>query len=170
MKIIVFICVTLLLSCNTNKKVMQESNETQPDFVPLFSPGPSVLVYKTKANYNNLVPVILSDDKTEIVSYPHPKDLLKGSEYSIPFVLNEGYLLDNRGIGKNVAFLKMSYEEYSNLKNIPSIKELHEIILDDDPLTELCDCGAKTGFTNEGKQLNKLIEDKKLRTICKVIK
>ena len=85
---------------------MQTTNETKTDFVLVFASGPPVLVYKTKANYNNLVPVILSDGKTEIVSYPHPKDLIKGSRFPLPFILNDGYLLDNRGIGKNVAFLK----------------------------------------------------------------
>jgi hypothetical protein len=170
MKIIISILLLVSLGCKTNNKAMQTSNETRTDFVPVFASGPPVLVYKTKANYNNLVPVILSDDKTEIVSYPHPKDLIKGSGFPLPFILNDGYLLDERGIGKNVAFLKMTYEEYSKLENEPSIIALYDNIVDKDPLTELCDCGVRTAFTDEKKQLNNLIDDKKIRTTCKVIK
>lgn len=170
MKLITSIILLLCLGCKTNNKVMQTTNEIKNDFVPVFASGPPVLVYKTKANYNNNVPIILSDDKTEIVSYPHPKDIVKGSGFPLPFILNDGYLLDNRGIGENVAFLKMTYEEYSKLENAPSIKELQDNILDKDPLNELCDCGLKTAFTDENKQLNKLIDDKKIRTTCKPIK
>jgi len=170
MKILISVLLLSFICCKTNNKVMQTSNETKTKFEPVFSSGPPVLVYKTKANYNNLVPVILSEDKTKIVSYPHPQDLLKGSRFPLPFILNDGYLLDNRGIGKNVAFLNMTYEEYSKLGNVPSIEELYDIILDKDPLTELCDCGVRTAFTDETKQLDILIDNKKLRTICKVIK
>ncbi len=158
------------LGCKTNNKVMQTSSETQTEFVPIFASGPPVLVYKTKANYNNLVPVILSDDRTEIVSYPHPGDIKTGSGFSLPVILNDGYLLDNRGIGKNVAFLKMTYEEYTKLANAPSIKELYDNIVDKDPLIELCDCGVKSAFIDQTKQLNKLIKSKKIRTTCKTIK
>ena len=146
---------------------MQAGTET---FTPVFTSGPSVFVYKTKANYNNLVPVILSDDKTEILSYPHPSDIKTGSGYPLPVLLNNGYLLDNRGIGKNVAFLKITYEDYSKLENAPSLKEMYSLILDKNPLTELCDCGVKSAFTDLTKQLNDLIDKKVIRTTCKTIK
>lgn len=149
---------------------MQVQNSTQAEFVPVFSTGPQLLVYKTKADYNNLVPVILSDDKTTIVSYPHPKDIIVGSGYPLPTLLNNGYLLDNRGIGKNVAFLKMTYEDYSKLKDTPTLKELYSLIIDKDPLTELCNCGVKTASDNSVIHLNKLIDNNKLRTTCKTIK
>jgi hypothetical protein len=113
---------------------------------------------------------LLSDDKTEIISYPHPKDLKVGEALALPTSLKNGYLLDNRGIGTNVAFLKMTYEEYVKLENAPTLKELYELIIDKDPLTELCNCGNSKAFTDKTKQLNKVIEAKKLRTICKPIK
>lgn len=166
MKKIISILLIVLLGCKTSNKVTQTTTE----FVPNFTAGQPVLVYKTKANYNNLVPVILTDDKTAIVSYPHPNDIKTGSGYPIPTLLNDGYLLDNRGIGKNVAFLEMTYEDYSKLENVPTLKELYELIIDKDPLVELCDCGIKTAFTDQTNQLNKLIENKKLRTTCKTIK
>ncbi len=42
--------------------------------------GPPALVYKTRADYDKLVPVIMNDAKTVIVSYPHPNDV-KNSQW-----------------------------------------------------------------------------------------
>src|SRR5690606_8395697 len=141
------------ISCKTNHKSMpsSESNETElseEEFTPNFGAGSPVLIYKTKADYNNLVPVILSDDKKEIISYSHPNDLKSGNTFLQPLTLHDGYLLDNKGIGKNVAFLKINYEDYSKLSEVPTLKELHALIIDKDPLIELCDCGVKNAFTN----------------------
>jgi hypothetical protein len=64
----------------------------------------------------------------------------------------------------------MTYKEYANLDNPPSLQEMFKMIIDKDPLTELCDCGNKTAFTDIEKQLNQLITNNKLRTTCKTIK
>lgn len=170
MKVILFFTFLIFIGCKSSNTVSQKSNVTETQFVPLYTPGPQALIYKTKSNYNNLVPVLLSVDKTKIISYPHPTDIMRGNEYSFPTVLKEGYLLDNRGINENVAFLKLTYEEYAGLKNVPSLKELYNLIIDKDPLTELCDCGNKSAFTDAQKQLNDLIDKNKLRTTCKKIK
>jgi hypothetical protein len=146
------------------------SNKKGIPFVPQYKSGLHALIYKTKNDYSNLVPVLLSAAKTEIVSYPHPNDLKLGSRYPLPIFLNNGYLLDNRGIGKNVAFLKLTYQEYSELQNPPTLTELYNYIIDKEPLTELCDCGNKSKFTDIEKQLNNLIDKKILRTTCKTIK
>ena len=158
--------VIILLALTAFK--CQNKATIKPNFSNISEP-PTV-VYKTKGNYNNLVPVLLSVDKSEIISYPHPNDLKVGDVLSLPTPLSEDYLLDNRGIGPNVAFLKLSYEDYSKLENAPTLKELYELIIDKDPLTELCDCGVKTAFTDETKQLNKLIDNSKIGTTCKTIK
>ena len=162
-----FFLLVLALGCKSCGN-MKES-KTQ-DFQPQFKPGPQTMVYKTKKDYNNLVPVLLSDDKTEIISYPHPNDLIVGNGFSIPTILNGEYLLDNRGINKNVAFLKFTYQEYSELKIVPTLKELYDNILDKDPLLELCDCGNKTAFSDPVNELNLMISKDKLRKICNVIK
>ena len=168
MRIFLSLAFLFLFACKTNNSAVKMSTESSEEFAPIFASGPPVLVYKTKANYYNLVPVILSEDKTEIVSYPDPGDLI--NKISLPTPLHAGYLLDNRGIGKNVAFLKITYEEYSTFENIPSLKELYNSILDKDPLVELCDCGINTAFTDKINQLNNLIDDKRIRTSCKAIK
>ena len=146
-----------------------QSNNTK-EITPQYVPGPHTMVYKTKADYNNLVPIDLSDDKTQIMSYPDPTDVKTENGYHTPTPLHKGYLLDNRGVGKNTAFLKMSYEEYAKLKTPPTLQELFDMILEKDPLTELCDCGLKTAFTDINLQLNQLIDSNKLRTTCKPIK
>lgn len=170
MRVIAFCMFCAFIGCKSSNTMTQTNNEETKTFVPQYTPGPQALIYKTKKDYSKLVPVLLSNDKNEIVSYPHPTDLKVGSEYLLPTLLNKGYLLDNRGVSKNVAFLKLTYQEYAELKEVPTLKELYSYIIDKDPLTELCDCGNKTVFTDIDKQLNEIIDSDKLRTTCKTIK
>jgi hypothetical protein len=128
---------------------------------------PHVIVYKTRANYRDLVPVMLSKDKKKIVSYPGPGDVKTGSGYALPVLLHKGYLLDRRGVGINTAFLKFTYEQYGNLKTVPSPGELYKMIVDKDPITEICDCGVRMEGKNSVEQLNELIDSKKLKKKCK---
>lgn len=159
----ILIIIIALTACKSQNK-----STFKPDYSNISSPP--TLVYKTKSNYNNLVPVLLSEDKTEIISYPHPKDLKVGDELALPTSLKDGYLLDNRGIGSNVAFLKITYEEYSKLASAPSLKELYDLIIDKDPLTEFCNCGNRSAFKDKVSELNKIIKEEKLKTICRQIK
>ena len=146
-------------------------NSSVEDFQQIYTPGPQLLIYKTKKDYSNFVPVILSEDKTEIISYPHPNDVKKGYGFSTPTYLLNDYLLDNRGINQNVAFLNLTYKEYSELTEVPTLQELFEIILDNDPLIELCDCGNKSVLSDTiVEQLNLMISKGKLLKICKTIK
>lgn len=144
-------------------KPMQKNGDKNVPSVPaktteFFAALPHVIIYKTKKDYSHRVPVILSEDKTQILSYPHPADLVLGDKLALPMPLHKGYLLDNRGIGKHVAFLKYTYEAYSKLKDAPSIEELQQNILDRDPLLELWDCGKKTYFRDLEKDLNECID------------
>ena len=168
----------VLLACNGPQYAKRKSYKEVEQPVLSFAEGPPTLIYKTKANYDSLVPIILSEGKTAILSYPHPVDLrLKGDgtpsmsgNHPYPITMENGYLLDRRGIGKDVAFLKISYREYAALDKAPSLLSLKEMILDKDPLLELCDCGNRQAFTDAERQINKLIVFKKLRNECKVIK
>jgi len=76
---------------------------------------PPVLIYKTKADYYYHVPVVLTPDKKGLASYPGVKDIYFNGDYAYPVRLHDGFLLDNRGIGPNVAFLTYTYEEYGKL-------------------------------------------------------
>jgi len=173
MKFILSLIIVGLFACkskNTNL-ISKENNMTEEvNFVPDYAiTNPHVLIYKTKANYNKLVPVLLSEDKSEIISYPHPQDLIIGDDYSLPIILEKDYLWDQRGINANIAFLNLTYQEYANLKTIPSLNKLNELIIDNDPLIELCDCGIKTEALTKDL-VNKLIKEDKLKTTCKVLK
>jgi hypothetical protein len=117
-----------------------------------------VLIYKTHRDYNDHVPVLMDDQKTRILSYPDPTDLYYRGKLSLPTRLKNGYLLDNRGIGKNVAFLTYTYEAYVNLKQVPDMKQLTDSLLDKNPLTELWQCGSRSRFSEEEKELNILID------------
>ena len=170
MKVIFPICIIICISCKTSHRTVQIADKSPSEIRSDFVAVKPLLVYKTKANYNNLVPVILSDDKSEIVFYPHPSDIKTESGYQTPIPLYNGYLLDQRGIGKNVAFLNVTYEDYAKLKEVPTIKELYNLIFDNSPLVELCNCGSKKSLPDLVNQLNELIDSNKLKTKCKVIK
>ena len=170
MKILIPIILVTLMGCKTNHDLVKKESGGQPQESPALSATPQVLVYKTKADYNNRVSVILSDDKTQIISYPDPHDIKMRPGYPAPTPLHDGYLLDNRGIGKNVAFLSLTWTEYAGLQKIPSLKELYGLVVDKDPLRELIDCGNINAFTNPVKQLNKLIDSKSIRLNTHIIK
>ena len=116
------------------------------------------LVYKTRADYYNRVPVLMNTEKNRILSYPDPTDLNYGNKLALPTKLKNGYLLDNRGIGINVAFLTYTYETYAALTKVPDMTQLMDSILDKKPLSELWDCGSRSLYKNEVDELNTLID------------
>jgi hypothetical protein len=158
----------ILLCCLSVAGTFSGNTCFAQDAKPAPNPGPHVLVYKTRKDYSKYVPVLLSDDKQDVVTYPDPVDLAAADMH--PVKLKGNYWLDKRGIGPNVAFLKLTYKQYAALKQAPSPDELKEMILDASPLKELCDCGVKSGFKNINKELNSLITAKKMRKHCQVIK
>ncbi|MDH6356851.1 hypothetical protein [Parabacteroides sp. PF5-9] len=119
---------------------------------------PPVLIYKTKQDYSRNVPVIMNPDKSLIVSYPAPTDLCPGGQCKYPTPLADGFWLDNRGIGKNVAFLSYTYEEYAAMSVPPSVEVMMNQIIDRNPLTALYHCGLKNTFTHTVEELNELIK------------
>ena len=130
--------------------------------------GPHVIIYKTRANYDSLVPVTLSADKQKVVSYPDPKDVYSGGELAYPWLLKKRYRLDNRGISENSAFIKLSYSEYSKLANVPPVADLLNMIVDKDPITEMYDLGPRSQYKNVVKEVNEIIERGELGKYTKV--
>ncbi|MBP5614922.1 MAG: hypothetical protein J6X35_12360 [Bacteroidales bacterium] len=113
-----------------------------PDFCIAQSgmPEPPCIIYKTRKNYDANVAVGLSEDKSRIVSYPHPKDVFTRGELCTPLKVARRYRLDRRGIGPNTAFLSITYEEYSKLEKAPSIEELEAMIIDRNPFKKMYRC------------------------------
>lgn len=128
---------------------------------------PHVILYKTKKDYRKLVPVELSADRKQVLSYPAPQDLKTGGALALPVLLHKGYLLDKRGIGAHTAFTKYTYEEYSKLKELPSAGALMKKLADKNPMVVLYDCGARDSTNSTVKALNRLIDQNLLDVKCK---
>ncbi len=131
---------------------------------------PHVLVYKTRKNYSKNVPILLTDDKKHIISYPDPSDIKSREQYPTPTRLKRGYLLDNRGIGLNVAFIKLTYAQYAELSQAPTLDALLSMIIDKNPLTELIDCGSRYDMKDPVNEINAKIKKGELRKDYKIIK
>lgn len=125
--------------------------------------SPSIIIYKTKKDYSKYVPVTLSADKSKVVSYPDPKDVYYMGKLAYPTPLAKGFWLDNRGIGPNSAFIKLTYEEYSKLKNAPTTNELYAMIIDKNPFTEIVDMGNRSNFKDVVADINRIIEKHELK-------
>ncbi|MCF7820700.1 MAG: hypothetical protein K9M44_04510 [Candidatus Pacebacteria bacterium] len=145
---------------NSNKDAVEASQAGN-------TPSP-VIIYKTTGEYYDLVPVVLSQDKSQIVSYPGREDVYKNDILAYPFKMSKDYLFDNRGLGKNSAFLDISYEDYSQMESDPSSEELYEKIIDKDPIVEMYNC-RNLDIADNIVELNKLIKRNQLSD-CEKIK
>jgi hypothetical protein len=157
---LLIVSLLILNGCGVHKKAGPTEMKTLED--PILNYGTKAsapaLVYKTRADYFNHVPVLMNTEKTKIIAYPDPTDLKNENAFALPTKLNNGYLLDNRGIGVNVAFLTFTYEAYGALTKAPELNQLMDSLLDKNPLTELWDCGSRSLFKNEVEELNALID------------
>lgn len=164
-KFAIVISIFLAFSCCKTKQGAVKNNEV-PESIDYS--GQPTIVYKTKADFYKNVPVTLSEDKSRIVSYAGLTDIYYKGSFSLPTALSKGYLLDNRGINENSAFLKYSYEEYSQLKEVPSITELFNQIVEKDPFLEIYNLGNRSRFENEVTEINAIIEKGDLKKFKKV--
>jgi len=69
-----------------------ENNKVDEELSVNVAAGPSVIIYKTSEDYFDKVPVTLSEDKSNVVSYPGIKDIYYQGEFSYPTRLNNGFL------------------------------------------------------------------------------
>ncbi|MCK4662922.1 MAG: hypothetical protein KAT68_08660 [Bacteroidales bacterium] len=105
--------------------------------------APPYTIYKTKGNYNDLIFIGLSKDKKMVNSFPGPNGVYviinEDTIFKIPTILHQGYLLDNKGIPviENAAFIDITYKEFSKLDSPLSQEEMLNMIIDDDPFTEV---------------------------------
>lgn len=151
---------TVLTACSTTKKaevVTPDVTTPASNNITAVAGPPAralahVIIYKTKADYSNLVPVTMNRERTKIVSYPAKSDIRPSAK---PVALADGWYLDRRGIGPNTVFTDYTYEEYSSLEKTPSASQLMEHVIEKYPLLELRDCGTERLTTD---QLNDLIK------------
>jgi hypothetical protein len=163
--LILSITALLLQSCGSGRKTQNEQPGETP-LVPVAVPQQGYMVYKTKGDYYNLVPVQLTEDKTGIVSYPAVSDLRRGGEFTYPIKLADGYLLDRRGIGPNTAFLELSYESFFEIGGAPPTSDLKGLVHDDDPFLELYSCLTRIEESAVIEYVNGLIQSGELSNQC----
>ena len=145
----------LLAACHSSSESRHETGRVDASQAGVSSPV--VYIYKMKKDYSKLVPVLMNEERTRIVSYPDPVDLQRGGKPALPTPLEGGYWLDNRGIGPTVAFLSYTYEEYIRLAAPPSREEMMERIVDKYPLTEIRACGRRADYKDIVTELNEKI-------------
>jgi hypothetical protein len=157
--------MTVLISCA--RKSAPNASSTVSAQVTV--PGPPCIIYKTKGDFSRLIPVEMTADKTKLASFSDVADIYREGELAYPTQLVDGYLLDNRGIGPNVAFLKLTYDDYRKLDGTPAASELIDAIIEPDPLLEMYQCGNRSQYKDAVSELNELIRSGKL-TGCRKIK
>ncbi|MDD4214166.1 MAG: hypothetical protein PHR81_05090, partial [Bacteroidales bacterium] len=82
---IVFIVLMGFMACKNTKQSLQTSEDSK-EITPktIMTARPLVIIYKTKNDYYEKVPVTLSADKESIVSYPDIMDVFYQGELAYP--------------------------------------------------------------------------------------
>lgn len=151
---VMIVVLAIITSCKTQKSASNIQN---------MSALPNVIIYKTKADYFDFVPITMSADKKEIISYPAPTDIKIGDNLTYPTKLKKGYLLDNRGINENSVFTTITYEQYSKLKEAPTLAYFYSHLKEKNPFIQILNLGKRTDFYDLENEINKLIVEKKLK-------
>ncbi|MEZ3551553.1 MAG: hypothetical protein K1W02_12670 [Muribaculaceae bacterium] len=86
---------------------------------------PKATAFRMNGDYADNVAVSVGSDG-RLTYFPDPSDI---SADSRPVDLGDGWWLNRQGIGKNSVFTTYTFEEYSRLKQVPSVKELKESII-----------------------------------------
>ena len=166
MKHFILLLSITIIACSN---IRNEIDRDEANFVPSYSSPPFVIIYKTKSDYDSLVPVGLNEDKSQIISYPAPSDIRSIYGFPTPIRLRDNYLLDQRGINANSAFLDISYSEYSKYEKSPDTDTLMKHIIDNNPFTEIWNCGSKYSYSDEVKEINNIIKSKKINIFKKIV-
>lgn len=150
--LLIFLIITTN-SCKSTSKTFP--TPTEENLIQTTSPN--IIIYKTNSDYKNLVPIKLSKDKSQIVSYPSPTDLQKNGIFLTPTELKNGYLKDNIGISDQTVFINITYEEYAKRKTTLLLEDMLKLIIDKDPFIEMYDCGKNDNSSNFLEEINKEI-------------
>jgi len=148
---------------------------------PPLDPSIHINIYKTKNDYFNNVHINLKDGKVYYKPSLHGKvDLDENGEphYRFRVKLHKGYILGIEESCTHAAFLSYTIEEYYNMENdpesptIPSIVELTEHIIDQDPFTEFyTDPYSPAIFQRSDSTLiNQIIDENELEKYFKRLK
>jgi hypothetical protein len=151
--IVPIVLLIILISCSH-----QPNKTSNENTVGQHVTGPPTIFYKTKSDYSNFVFVQLDENREEIISFPAPSDIRGNMKINEPIALENGFLLDQRGIYPNSAFLDITFEDYSKLSSTPSNEQLKALILDNDPFISMYRCNIRKEDELVSK-LNELIRN-----------
>ena len=132
------------------------SSKAKPELIGYASPPQ--IIYKTRKDYSQNVPVQMNKEKTKITGFPAPSDIQIKGELQTPIQLDKEFLYDRRGVSLNTVFLKITYKEYSKLKKAPSVDEMMNMIIDKNPMVELYYC-PELKKNSDAEILNELIKE-----------
>jgi hypothetical protein len=140
-QLFISVFILSLISCRSNKNVGQSAitEQNSADHTTQMA-QPAVIIYKTTKDYSQNVPVTMNKEKTMIISFPDVKDVYFQGKLAIPTQLPDGFLLDNRGIGGDIAFLSYTYPEYAALETTPTPEQLLKHIIDSNPIDIMYSC------------------------------
>lgn len=156
---LLMVAVGLLSAACSRKSQPSSTSSPMEPTSGLTSVLPPCIIYKTKGDYSGFVPVLLSDDRSRIVMYPDVIDIQKQGDGVFPTPLEDGFYLDNRGIGPNVAFLDITYKQFMAFPSTPSAGDLFDRILDADPLVVMYQCGTRSEMETMVEKLNGVIRE-----------
>lgn len=154
-------------ACTSHKQPVGAADPVEPvsAVVPVMASKPvslpQAVVYTTSVDCDDLVPVTLSPDGTQVVSYPAPSDV--SPETSAPLHVTHGYLLDRRGIGMHTVFTRYTYAEYAALSEAPSAAQLLDSIVPGAHITSMYSLPLTASEAAADTTLvNRLIDEGKL--------
>lgn len=156
--LLVLTTVFIANACKKDEAVNNQLKQLATTPHKVIPTGPKVIIYQTYHDYSKLVPISLSEDKKSVVSYPDIRDVFYNGNLAYPVQLHGGFWLDQRGINKNVAFINLTYQEYSELAKTPYPDELLKMITDLKPLLCMYSCGKWGAYEDIEKELNTMID------------
>ena len=160
----------LLIGCSNSRLLKSEiSKPIHPAPASVVEKSQSIrkaIVFKPTQDLSDLVPVRLSDDKKEILSYPAASDLPDLSMLK----LENGYQLDLIGVNITTAYLNISINEYKTTSRNFSLEELKSKILIVNPYLELYECNYDSIKLTIHEEFNQWIKNGTLSQKCKQIK
>ncbi len=109
--------------------------------------GAPTVIYQMKQDFSKLVPVVMDESKTKIVSYPAPRDMFdKQGNLRYPVDLGEGFYLDEIGIGIHTAYIDIEIEQYSRMLNPPTLDSLLKLVIETDPFKKMYNLGNRKQY------------------------
>lgn len=101
--------------------------DSRPNLVRL-----KATVFKMNADYADKVAVTLGQNG-ELSYFPAPSDI---NVDSAPVEIGDGWWLNRQGISANSVFTKYTFEEYHNLKSVPTPAEIKAMIIPGSGVTD----------------------------------